>query len=110
MSNLGYFNNDKKEYVIENMRPRRPLKNFIWNEKLILILDHFGFGESFRYIHPEERRFIVNDGEAGRLIYVKDRETGEFYDANRNYTNKPLKNMNVTLVLDINKLLANTRA
>ena len=46
MANLGYFNNDKKEYVIENMRPRRPLKNFIWNEKLILILDHFGFGES----------------------------------------------------------------
>ncbi len=89
MANIGYFDNAKKEYVINEMRPRRPLKNFIWNEKLILILDHFGFGESFRYITPEERRFIVNDGEAGRLIYIKDRETGEFYDANRNYNNKP---------------------
>ena len=88
MSNLGFFNNDKKEYTITNMRPRRPLKNFLWNEQFIMILDHFGFGESFRYINPEERRFVVNDGEAGRLIYIKDRETGEFYDANRNYSNK----------------------
>lgn len=88
MSNLGFFNNDKKEYTITNMRPRRPLKNFLWNEQFVMILDHFGFGESFRYINPEERRFVVNDGEAGRLIYIKDRETGEFYDVNRNYSNK----------------------
>lgn len=89
MSELGYFNNQNKEYIITEMRPRRPLKNFLWNEQFILILDHFGFGESFRYITPEERRFVVNDGEAGRLIYIKDRESGEFYDANRNYSNKP---------------------
>ena len=89
MANIGYFDNPKMEYVITEMRPRRPLKNFLWNEQFIMILDHFGFGESFRYITPEERRFVVTNGEAGRMVYVKDRETGEFYDANRNFLNKP---------------------
>ena len=88
MSKTGFFNDDKKEYVITDMRPRRPLRNYLWNELFLANLDNFGFGESFRRISPTERRYLVSAGEAGRLIYIKDLESGEFYDANRNYSNK----------------------
>ena len=35
MATDGYFNIDKKEFVITNMRPRRPLKNYLWNEAFV---------------------------------------------------------------------------
>ena len=85
MANIGYFDNAKKEYVITNMRPRRPLSNYLWNELFLLNIDNFGFGESFLRISPEERRVLFGGGEATRLVYIKDRDTKEFYDINRNY-------------------------
>lgn len=89
MSKTGYFNDAKKEYVITDMRPRRPLRNYLWNELFLANLDNFGFGESFKRISAEDRRYLISETEASRLIYIKDRESGEFYDANRNYTDKP---------------------
>lgn len=89
MSKTGYFNDAKKEYVITDMRPRRPLRNYLWNELFLANLDNFGFGESFKRISSSERRYLISEGEAGRLVYIKDRESGEFYDTNRNYSNKP---------------------
>lgn len=83
----GYFNDAKKEYVITNMRPRRPLLNYLWNETFLGEFSHFGFGKSFLRVSPEKRRPLIVEGDAGRLVYIKDRETGEFYDANRNYKN-----------------------
>lgn len=83
----GYFNDAKKEYVITNMRPRRPLLNYLWNETFLGEFNHFGFGKSFLRVSPEDRRPLIVEGDAGRLVYIKDRETGEFYDANRNYKN-----------------------
>ncbi|MBR5286276.1 MAG: hypothetical protein IKU30_05195 [Clostridia bacterium] len=88
MANIGYFNDAKKEYVITNMRPRRPLSNYLWNELFLANLDNFGFGESFLRISPEERRVLFPCWDATRLIYIKDKATGEFFDINRNYQNK----------------------
>ena len=42
----GYFDDEKREYILEDMFPLRPLKNFLWNEKMLLELDQFGFGPS----------------------------------------------------------------
>ena len=84
---IGYFNDIKKEYVITEMRPRRPLLNYLWNETFLAELSHFGFGESFYRVSPLKRRRLIIAGDAGRMVYIKDRETGEFYDANRNYKN-----------------------
>lgn len=88
MANIGYFDDSKKEYVITDMRPRRPLSNYLWNELFLLEVNNFGFGESWLRISPEERRYLIYGGDAGRLVYIKDHETGEFYDINRNYQNK----------------------
>ncbi len=83
----GYFKDLEKEFVITNMKPRRPLLNYLWNETFLAELSHFGFGKSFLRVNAESRRHLILEGDAGRMVYIKDRETGEFYDANRNYKN-----------------------
>ena len=85
MKKTGSFNNQKREYLIENMFPRRPLKNFLWNEGIILSLDQFGFGLSKACIKKEFRSVV----REFRLVYIRDDETGEFYDVNRNFGDKP---------------------
>lgn len=80
----GYFDNKNKEYVIENMYPRRPLKNYLWNEGLIMDLDQFGFGLSKACINKAFRPLIYDH----RIVYIRDNQTGEYYDANRNFQGK----------------------
>ena len=74
MANIGYFDNAKKEYVITNMRPRRPLSNYLWNELFLLNIDNFGFGESFLRISPEERRVLFGGGEASLVLSNPENE------------------------------------
>ena len=84
MTKTGYFDNAKREYVIENMYPKRPLKNYLWNEGFILDLDQFGFGLSKACINKVFRPLIYDC----RIIYLRDNDTGEWYDVNRNLTQK----------------------
>lgn len=78
---LGYFDNEKKEYVIENMYPLRPLINFLWSDKMACKCDQFGYGDSFAGFSGYRR--FMDKGE--RLVYIKDLDTGEIYSANRNF-------------------------
>lgn len=80
---VGHFKNN--EYVITNMKPRRPLYNYLWNEELVCQCDHFGNGCAWRSIGTKQR-----DIERGsRNIYIKDKASGEIYSANRNYNDLP---------------------
>lgn len=85
--NNGYFDNQKREYVITNMKPRRPLLNYLWNEESVCQCDHFGNGFSWRAIGTQRRD--IEKGE--RNVYIKDRDSGEFYSANRNYDDLPFE-------------------
>lgn len=81
----GYFDNLKREFVITNMRPRRHLNNYLWNEETVCTCDHFGFGTTW-FKNGYNRRVI----ESGpRNVYIKDKKTGEYYSANRNYNDLP---------------------
>ena len=40
----GYFDIQKNEFVITDMKTRRMLKNFLWNEKIVAHYDQFGCG------------------------------------------------------------------
>ncbi|MBR6703060.1 MAG: hypothetical protein IKL76_00705 [Clostridia bacterium] len=82
---IGTFIDEKREYVIENMQPVRPLKNFVWNDVTFAELNHFCCGES-KACNNNDFRPIVKDL---RLVYIKDKESGEIYDANRNFKNLP---------------------
>lgn len=81
----GYFDNEKKEYVITDMFPRKHLTNYLWNEEMVCTCDHFGNGNSWRSIGTARRTI-----ESGvRNVYVKDKATGESYSANRNHDALP---------------------
>ena len=55
----------------------------------------FGWYKSFRLrskvlrLEGNERRQLFTETEATRLVYVRNNETNEFYDINRNYSSKP---------------------
>ena len=84
----GYFDRENRKYIIDNMTPTRPLVNFIWSEEFMMTLDHFGCGSSFGKVAYSTRRPLIG-GEGARLIYVKDRKSGEYFCANGLYTAKP---------------------
>ncbi len=81
----GYFDDQAREYVIENMYPRRPLKNYLWNEGMIVALDQFGFALAQACIDKEFRDVVKGE----QIVYLKDEETGEVFDVNRNFAQKP---------------------
>ena len=81
----GYFKNN--EYVITNMKPRRPWNNYLWNEECVCQSDQFGNGFSWVAIGTQRRD--VERGE--RNIYIKDKDSGEIYSANRNYHDLPFE-------------------
>ncbi len=80
----GYFSDNKKEYVITNMFPKRPWFNYLWNEKFISDINQFGFGISSTIDENQYRRKFMQLGD-NRHIFIKDKLTGEMYSANRNY-------------------------
>lgn len=84
-SSIGEFIDEKREYIIKNMYPKRPLKNYLWNDTTFVQLDQFGFGFTKACI-DNEFRIIANDV---RLIYIKDRDSGCIFDVNRNLKKLP---------------------
>ena len=86
----GYFDDERKEYVITDMYPRRKWLNYLWNDTAVCACDQFGCGTSWsviggnrREIEGGDRNLTLHGGE--KLVYIKDEETGEYYAANRNY-------------------------
>lgn len=94
----NYFDDKNKEYVIEDVfYPRREWLNYLWNDTTVCACDQFGFGTSWsvlnstirRKIEGGERNLDIKHGE--RNVYIKDKNSGEFYSANRNYTRLPFE-------------------
>jgi len=101
-NNLGYFDEDKREYVIKNMFPVRPLKNYLFNDKVVSSLDQFCFGltngltsKDFRPLTSEER-----------LVYVKDKDSNCSYSANRNYNNLPFEEFSCHVGIGYNRVVS----
>ena len=72
---LGYFDDKNREYIIKNMFPRRPLVNYLWNEKTVCSCDQFG--EGFCWGLPDINRRMIDSGI--RNIYVKERKSGKVF-------------------------------
>ena len=75
------FIDDRKEYEIENMYPKRPWMNYLWNEEYVTCIDQFGTGSSIMKAEHGFQREIIRPGE-DRLIYIK--ENGDTYCVNKN--------------------------
>lgn len=85
---IGYFVDEKKEYVITNHFPKRPLMNYLWNESIMIDVDQFGFGPNSVFDENRYRRELFEKGD-NRLIYIMDRNDNTYYAANRNYNKLP---------------------
>lgn len=79
----GFFDDQKQEYVILNMFPRRRLINYLWNEETVCQLDHFGSGFTWTKIGYDRK--YIESGE--RLLHIKDLDNNITYSANRNFDN-----------------------
>ena len=86
MSKLGFFSEIGSEYVVTTPETPRPMLNYIWNSRLLSGVNHFGGGKgaygdrAASYIDPEGkgRSIVIRDGN--RYFYVRDNETGEFWN------------------------------
>ena len=58
MGKIGKFINEKREYLIEDVYPIRPLKNYLFNEGFIMDVDQFGLGLSKACINKVFRPMI----------------------------------------------------
>ena len=84
------FADDKKEYLIKNMFPKRPWLNYAWNKDYVSSFNQFGFGIS-RYCDSKGLLRNILQKEDNRLIFIKDEQSGEYWAANRNYDNAPFE-------------------
>lgn len=80
----GYFDTEKNEFVIKNYATPKPWANYITNGKLSGIITHTGGGYSF-YVNPRVNRITrwrynsLPIDRPGRYIYLRERESGEYW-------------------------------
>ena len=82
--NYGYFDNDKREYVITDPRTPMPWANYLGSPAYGAIVTQNAGGYSFVKSGAAGRilRYSFNQfDEPGRYIYLRDQETGDFWSA-----------------------------
>jgi len=92
----GYFNEDSTAYTITDMHPVRPWFNFVWNRELLAYVDQFCRGAS-RYRDPQGVMQTLTDEGENRLLFLRDRDTGASWAANRNFDNEPFDRFQTTV-------------
>ena len=83
----NYFDDKNKEFVIRNMYPRRMWQNYFWNDETLGNANQFGCGRAFSTVCGDKRNIESGD----RHVYIKDRKTGKYYSATRNFTRLPFE-------------------
>lgn len=107
MEYSGRFNDQKKEFTIEDMFPKRPLSNFLWNEKMLTCINQFGFGGSSYRDNSGET--VVQLCKDSRAIYIKDEEDKKYWVANRNFSNEPFDEFNSTVGIGYSRIYSKFR-
>ena len=95
MSNYGYFNDDGTEFIITNPKTPRAFDNFIWNDVLFSSVHQTGVGFLDYQIDDTEAVQLFTgigricdfdvygrDHLMSRLIFIRDNETGEYWNVN----------------------------
>lgn len=100
--NYGHFNEDGTEFVITDPMTPRAFDNFIWNEAVFSNVQHTGVGYCDYQVGTNEAVQLLTgvgricdfdvygrDHLMSRLIYIRDNETGEFWNVNWEPVQKP---------------------
>lgn len=97
------FTDSKKEYVIEDMYPKRPWMNYLWNEEYVTCINQFGLGGSIMKAENGFQREIARDTD-NRLIFIK--ENGKSYCINRNYGRLPFGEYKTAVGMGYSKIIS----
>jgi len=98
MSNFGEFLNEGSEFLINTPITPRPLMNYIWNSRILSGINHFGGGvgangdRAASYIDPDGRGRAVLIKNGNRYFYIRDEETGKFWNPGWYPVRKDLEN------------------
>ncbi len=82
----GYFSENGKEFIIENVATPTPWINYIYNDHYFATISNNGGGISYveSPLHGRITRYRINDvppDRPGKYIYIRDEETGAFWSA-----------------------------
>ena len=86
MNKFGNFSPDGSEYNFHTPVTPRPMMNYIWNSKILSGVNQTGGGtgaygdRAACYIDPEGRGRSVIIKNGNRYFYVRDEETGEYWN------------------------------
>lgn len=97
------FNDKKKEYEIEDMYPKRPWVNYLWNEKYIAVINQFGGGKGQTELENHFWHNMIKTGDS-RLIFIKN--DGEIYAANRNYNGLDFEKFSTVVGMGYSKIVS----
>jgi N,N'-diacetylchitobiose phosphorylase len=92
---FGYFDDKNKEYVITNADTPAPWSNYLGSTTYGAIITNNAGGYSF-YKSAAQGRFMryrtnaIPMDQPGRYIYIRDRDSGEFWSASWQPAAKPL--------------------
>ena len=91
----GYFNQDGSEFIVTNPKTPRAFDNFLWNDVMFSSVLQTGLGfidyqigntEAIQLLTGVGRtcdlEVFGRDGLMSRLIYIRDNETGDFWNIN----------------------------
>ncbi len=91
----GNFNSDGTEFIVTNPETPRAFDNFLWNDSIFSNVQQTGVGYADYQIGENEAIQLLTgigricdfdvfgrDHLMSRLIYVRDNETGEFWNVN----------------------------
>ena len=86
MSNYGKFLEDGRQYAIYDYNTPRPQMNYMWNDKFLSGVNHFGGGigsygnRCASYIDSLGRGRAILIRNGARYFYVKDENTGKVFN------------------------------
>lgn len=86
VSNFGQFSENGAEYIFHTPFVPRPMLNYIWNSRILSGINHFGGGDgaygdrAASYIDPDGKGRAILIRNGNRYFYVRDEETGEFWN------------------------------
>src|SRR5574344_214746 len=92
--NYGYFDDERKEYVITRPDTPAPWVNYLGSTKFGAIISNNAGGYSFAKSGANGRilRYVFNGfDQPGRYIYLRDQEDGDFWSASWQPVSKDLE-------------------
>ena len=86
MAKFGHFVENGKEYCVTDYMTPRPLMNYLWNDRLLSGVNHFGGGDgsygekAASYIDPLGRGRAILIKNGNRYIYIRDEEDDSIWN------------------------------